>query len=203
MIKSIRHNLGNLTNFNGRDARQTFWFWVLVVVIVQYAVSMLASVPMIISMSSGMISAITQNPESVDATAQAIDSVLDDMLVWVKFQIIVGSIIGVISIGMLAASFVRRLHDGGFTGWIAVVPIAAYLFSLAYNIVVIDQVEEMMRASMASGADGSAVADPFAMQAEMGVMGLVGWLAPLIGIIFGVWPSEEGPNQYGEEPDLH
>ena len=31
MLAAIKHNLANLFNFTGRDARQTFWYYVLFV----------------------------------------------------------------------------------------------------------------------------------------------------------------------------
>ena len=42
--------------------------------------------------------------------------------------------------------------------------------------------------------------NPYAMQAEMGLPGMVGYIGYLVVIIFGVLKSEDGPNQYGEEP---
>jgi hypothetical protein len=37
-------------------------------------------------------------------------------------------------------------------------------------------------------------------QSEMGSLGLVGWIAPLIVIVFGVMESTVGPNRFGEAP---
>ena len=34
MLGAIKYNLANLTNFSGRDARQTFWYYVLFLVII-------------------------------------------------------------------------------------------------------------------------------------------------------------------------
>lgn len=202
MIKSIRHNLGNLTNFNGRDARQTFWFWVLVVVLVQYAITMAVSIPMYVSMAAEMFTAVGQNPDSIDAGAEAMDGMFDGMIETMKIIAVVSLVVGVISTFLLAASFVRRLHDAGFTGLIALIPIAAYLGSLAYNIVLMDDMAEIMREAMAASMESPDSFNPYAMQAEAGILGILGWLAPLVGIVFGVWPTEEGSNQYGEEPDL-
>ena len=197
MLKSIRYNIANLTNFEGRDARQTFWYWVLAVVVVQYAIAIIASVPMYVAMFSAIFSAISDNPQNIDATAMMMDGMLEDMVHWIKIQIVISSIVGVISAALLAASFVRRLHDGGFSGWLAVIPFAAYFFSLAYNIVFFDQMEDMMRDAMVASFEAQG-ANPLAMQAEMGLSGLIGWIAPIIGIIFGAWPSTDGPNKYGE-----
>lgn len=199
MLKSIRHNLANLTNFAGRDARQTFWFWILIVVVAQYAITFAASIPMYVSMFSELFAA-AQNPESIDDTAVAIDGMFDGMIESMKTLMVISLVVGIISTVLLAASFVRRLHDAGFSGLIALIPIAAYLASLAYSFVYLEQLEEMMRIAMEAEMDGGTGYDPFAMQTEMGLSSVLGWLAPLIGIIFGIWPTEEGTNRYGEEP---
>ena len=46
MLKAIKHGLGNLLNFGGRDARQAFWYYVLFVYLVMTAISMIVIVPM-------------------------------------------------------------------------------------------------------------------------------------------------------------
>ena len=199
MLNAIKYNLSNLTNFEGRDARQTFWYYVLMIVVVQYAIQIIASIPMYVSMFGGMFRAIRDNPGDPNAGAAAVEGMMADMMGSIQTLMIVTTIVGVISVGLLTASFVRRLHDAGFTGWIAVIPIAFYLGALGYNFVFFDQMEEIMRDAMVAGMEGGG-SNPIAMQAEMGVMGLVGWIAPIVGIIFGAWPSTDGPNKYGTEP---
>jgi len=198
MLNSIRYNLANLTNLEGRDARQTFWYYVLIVVVIQYAIAMIAAIPMYVSMFGGMFEAIANNPQDAEAGARAIEGMIDDILEQVKMQVAVATVAGLISTALLAASFVRRLHDAGFTGWIALLPIGFYIVSLIYNVVMLDQMGEMMTEAMTAGMNDPN-ANPFAMQAEMGLMGLFGWIAPLIGIVFGAWPSTDGPNEYGEK----
>ncbi len=197
--KTIRYQISHLTDFSGRDTRQTFWYFVLVVVAAQYAITIIASIPMYVAMFTEIFSAVRNNPQSVDDTAIAMDGMFDSMMRWMNMQMVVSVVVGVISTALLAATTVRRCHDAGFTGWIAVVPIGFYLVSLGYSVVLMGQMEELMQDAMLQSADG-ALADPFAMQAEMGLVSLAGWIAPIVGIIIGVWPSEDGPNQYGEEP---
>ncbi|MBD3814359.1 MAG: DUF805 domain-containing protein, partial [Betaproteobacteria bacterium] len=46
MLGSIKYNLANLANFNGRDARQTFWYYVLFLVVIQFGAGIIAAIPM-------------------------------------------------------------------------------------------------------------------------------------------------------------
>ena len=45
MLGSIRYNLANILNFHGRDARPTFWYYVLFLFILQVAIGMVAAIP--------------------------------------------------------------------------------------------------------------------------------------------------------------
>lgn len=75
MLGSIRYNLAILLNFKGCDARQTFWFCVLFLVILQYAAGMLISLPMMGGMMKGaFIAAMTSAPAGEMASALAIQS---------------------------------------------------------------------------------------------------------------------------------
>ena len=48
MLAAIKHGLGNLVNFHGRDARQAFWYYVLFVYVVIIVITMAWVVPMTI-----------------------------------------------------------------------------------------------------------------------------------------------------------
>ena len=54
MLDAIRHGLANLLNFSGRDARQTFWYYVLFVYVVTTVVTVLAMIPAMVDMSAAL-----------------------------------------------------------------------------------------------------------------------------------------------------
>lgn len=195
MLNAIKYNLANLANFNGRDARQTFWYYVLFLVVLQFVIGIIASIPMYFTMFSGMFDAASQggDPEMAMAT------MVDDMVDQIRIQVVIGIVLSVITACLVVASFVRRLHDAGFSGWIAIVPLATQAFSLVYSFTYLDRMEELMTQSMANAMNNTG-GDPFAMQAEMGALGLVGWIGYIVVIGFGVLPSKDGPNKYGDEP---
>ena len=64
---------------------------------------------------------------------------------------------------------------------------------------------DAMQAFMTEVMSRTTPMTPIEMQAlmqsnHMNTYGLVGWIAPLIVIVFGVLDSTEGPNRYGDEP---
>lgn len=195
MIDAIKYSLANVTNFEGRDARQTFWYYVLFLVVLQFLVSIIASIPMYVTMFSAIFDAASQgaDPEI------AVQAMIGDMVEQVRVQVIVGMVIGVIVALLIIASFVRRLHDAGFSGWIVLLPLATQAFSMIYSFTYLDRMEELMIESMSTVATGGGN-DPLAMQAEMGGFGLVGWIGYIIVIIFGCLKSQDGPNKYGDAP---
>ena len=194
MLKSIRYNLSNLTNFAGRDARQTFWYYVLFIVVMQILIGLIASIPMYVSMVSGLLDSVASGASEGEAALAMAQNLAGQL----KTQVVIGMVLSAVSAGLIVASLVRRLHDGGFSGWIAAIPLATQAFSIAYSFATLDQLEELMLANVTAASAGAA--DPMAMQAEMGLYGLVGWIGYLVVVGFGVVPSQAGANKYGEEP---
>lgn len=197
MLDAIRYNLANLANLNGRDARPTFWFYVLFLVLAQFAVSLVASVPLYVSIFSAAFEAGTQGGGNA-AMLSSVNDMVEDM----RILTIVSFFVGAATALMLIASFVRRLHDAGYTGWIVLIPLATQAFSMLYTISYMDRIEELTLEVMQqsfSDPTGERI-NPYAVQAEMGLLGLVGWIGYIVVIGFGVLKSQDGPNQYGEAP---
>ncbi|MEM7778928.1 MAG: DUF805 domain-containing protein [Pseudomonadota bacterium] len=198
MLDAIKYSLANLGRIEGRDSRGTFWYYVLFLVILQFVVGLIVSLPIYISMFTVIF----------DATASggdpnvAMQGMFEDLVSQIRSQMAVSMIVGVVIGLMLIASFVRRLHDAGYTGWIVLVPLATQAFSIIYAYTFMDRMGEIMLENMTAGFDGASGGgpDPFALQAEMGCLGLVGWIGYIVVIGFGVLKSQEGPNQYGEGP---
>ena len=194
MLEAIRYNLSHLLDFSGRDARKTFWLYVLFLVLAQIVIGLVASIPMYVSLFTQTFEAAAAG---ADAAAQ-MPEIMRSMVGNIKTQMLVSTVLGLILLAMMIAAIVRRLHDAGYTGWIVVLPAATQLFSLAYTYTFIDRLEEIMFESIQT-ADSSQF-DPYAAQAEMGALGLVGWIGIIVVIGFGVLKSEDGPNKYGDAP---
>ncbi len=193
MFDAIRHGLANLFNFSGRDARQSFWYYVLFLFVVQYGVSLLVTLPLTFgSMADSFrMASHGATPQEVNAAMAASMSSMLGITMWV------GVISGIAMILLLAASFVRRLHDSGLSGWWAALPVAIHLVNIARMPVQMAQAQSAMIA-MQTRSDPQAFIGQF--QGQVGWM-LLGWGALAAVIVLGVRKSTPGDNRFGPEPD--
>ncbi|MBD3730098.1 MAG: DUF805 domain-containing protein [Sphingomonadales bacterium] len=192
MLGSIKYNLANLANFNGRDARQTFWYYVLFLVVIQFGAGIIAAIPMYSQIFSSAFNGAQSGMSEQQMQAMMFAQMGDSL----RTQVWVSAAIGVVMTLLLIAAFVRRLHDAGYPGLIVLVPVATYLFSLAYNISNIDNVLAAMEAAAATENPQQALS----MQGQMVGAGLVSWIGIIVVIVFGVMKSQAGPNKYGDAP---
>ena len=196
MLNSIKYNLSHLTDFTGRDARQTFWFYVLFLVVTQYVIGIVASIPMMVGMFGDAFTAASSGGDP-----QAMTGVMvENMVGYIETQTYISTTVGLVVVFLIAGSFVRRLHDAGFSGWIALIPIATQVFSLGYGIYILEDVLAMMPEMMAQQAEGGMRTNPMVAQIEAAPLSLIGWIGYLVVIGFGVLKSQEGPNRYGDAP---
>ena len=191
MWGAIKHNLSNLTNFNGRDARQTFWYYVLFLVVIQYVLGLAITVPMMIEGFSSAFQAASSGVDSAALEQQMNTQMLAAMQDAIWIQIAIGSV-GAL---LLVAAVVRRLHDSDHSGWWAVLPFALYAIVLARS-------PEVMRRAfeMAQAAETAAPSDALAMMKGQLAESVLGWVPYLLIIILGVLKSTPGPNRFGEAP---
>ncbi|MFV0643485.1 MAG: DUF805 domain-containing protein [Sphingomonadaceae bacterium] len=195
MMNTIKYQLSHLTSFNGRDARQTFWYYILMLFVVQMIVSIIAALPMYFSMFGAIIEVGSQGGAAMDE--QQIQALMfASMAGQMKTQAWISFFVGVAMCLLMVAAFVRRLHDAGYSGWIAAIPVATYLFSLGYTALFVDDFIKAMGEMMTS-SDPSQI---MAMQGAMGWQSLISWIGIIIVIVFGVMKSTPGPNPYGDEP---
>ncbi len=189
MIESIKYQLSHLADFGGRDARQTFWYYVLFLIVLQFLISMIVAIPMYIEMFSGAMDAARSGVDTDTMEANMMAGISGSL----PQQVTIGAVIGLLIIGLFLAAFVRRLHDAGFSGWWAALPVALQLGAIWASFEVLDIMSEAMRTM---GDDPGAMQ---AMQSETIGYSLLGWIGYLVVIIFGVMKSD-GPNRYGHEP---
>jgi uncharacterized membrane protein YhaH (DUF805 family) len=190
MIAETKYCLANLTNFQGRDSRPTFWWYVLAIVLVQIVLGIVIAVPMMGGMVTSMIDAAQQGTDPQTAQAMAMGRMLSSMQDWVAY----GAGLSVISIALFAAAFVRRLHDSGKPGWIVWIPIATTVISQGLGLLYMGDAMAAMQAAMSSG-DVDAMTG---VQRDMQLYSSVGYLGYLVVILFGVMDSTPGPNKYGD-----
>ncbi len=191
MINETKHCLKNVTNFEGRDARQTFWFYVLFLVLLQFAISLLSAIPSMASAVGSTFEAAQSgmDPDRMEARIMAEMAGSLETMMWI------GVATSAIITLLFVAAFVRRLHDAGYTGWLALVPVAIQVVAMYISF---DQTAALMDV-FTSGASPERMQQ---MQYEVTSNGLnyISWLGYLFVIIFGVFKSQPGPNRFGEPP---
>lgn len=193
MFAAIKYNLANLTNFSGRDARPTFWYYVLFLVIAQYALGLLISLPLMGGMMQGVVEGVKEGMSEAELQARMLARMSGPM----RSAMIASMGLYLVSSALLFASFVRRLHDSGRPGWIAAIAFLCVLGAQAASMANMDRMID----AISTSAPGS----PEAILAAQGPLiyaTMLSWVGMLIVIGFGVWPSTDGPNRYGEEPVL-
>lgn len=191
MFGAIKYGLMNLANFNGRDARQTFWYYVLFLVVLRFIAGLAISVPTTGHAMTVAMQAAQSHADPATMRAQMFAAMAESLpkAMWL------GMVISAVTAIMLIASLVRRLHDSGLSGWWALLPAALQLFVLARAPVALHQALDLL-----THLDARAMPNPTAMIQAQGPMVLIGWIPAILVIIAGVRKSSEGPNRFGEAP---
>lgn len=191
MLSAIRYHFRHLTDFSGRDARQTFWYWVLFLVVIQVAIAIVMAMPLYIEMFTTAFDAARSGASEEDISA----AMFADMGGQLKTQMLVSVVLGVVNCLLFSASFVRRLHDSGKPGWILALALVPYLGALLYNYANFDSMMALVEASMASGDPNAMMAN----QSQFYAYSAFGWIGYIVVIVFGAMKSDPGPNAYGAE----
>ncbi|HUD29785.1 MAG TPA: DUF805 domain-containing protein [Novosphingobium sp.] len=192
MLAAIKYNLANLGNFKGREGRSSFWFYVLFLVIIQIAISFLISIAMTGPMMGDVFSAAQQGVGEAEIQKRMFDRLAGMMRVsaWTS------AVVTLVMLGLLVAAFTRRLHDSNKPGWIAGLTAAIQLAGVAIQVASIDKAVDVI--IMARTGDVAGIQEA---QGSLMLNGLVGWVPVVLVIVFGAWPSSDGDNRYGPEPD--
>jgi uncharacterized membrane protein YhaH (DUF805 family) len=191
MLAAIRHGLSNLFNFNGRDSRQTFWLWILFIVVLRILASIVTSGPMVSATFSSVAEVAESGADPAAAQAQMLAKMADAMSSMGTIVIVVGLATCV----LMAASLVRRLHDAGFSGWLVLIPGAIYGYVLSQVPAQLDLAAKLMRT-----IDPANPPNPMAMMQGTAGIALIGWIPVLFVIVVGILKSSDGPNAYGDAP---
>ena len=178
MGDAIKHCMANLTNFDGKDGRATFWWWVLMVVLVTFGISMIASIGFVGSSVFGAISAAGAGADEAEVQRQMMQSMADGMAT----QVWVGLAVSLLGLALIVAAFARRLRDAGLPAFLVLIPVATTLFSAYQSFSLIDD----MQAIMATG-DMVAMNDFSMNNAASGIFGWIGYLVVIVG---GLLPSK-------------
>jgi uncharacterized membrane protein YhaH (DUF805 family) len=186
-MKLFSGHIRGLATFTGRENREPFWLWMLIVYVAQTMLSMVASVPMFVWMFQRIGHAVaTSNPDELK-DQQAMFHDMAPLMMWMGA---VSAVLGVLFMLMVAAAIVRRLHDGNRSGWWAT-PVA--LLNIA------SQVSGLMM--MAAGKLNPVPGKPFAAtQQSFGLIQFLALLALVGLVVMLILPGTDGDNRFGPDP---
>jgi uncharacterized membrane protein YhaH (DUF805 family) len=184
-VDPIRYNLARLAQFGGRETRGRFWPYVAALVALDFVLTPIAMIPLMMRMQQVASAHPEQATVAVGAgsysvTLHGVHAELNDSVRGFTLAI---AIMAAANVALLAAAVVRRLHDRGYSGLLGLLPIPF----LAWGMV---GMYTQMPMSASSGPDMRVVL-LFAVNAAYNILLLV--LAVLLAL-----PGTKGSNRYGE-----
>jgi uncharacterized membrane protein YhaH (DUF805 family) len=191
MLGSIKYNLTHLFDFRGRDGRQTFWYYVLFLVIVEIVAGIAFMIPPMIDMFHNIFAAaragVTDQQAMNDLMANQMAGIFRTMA-----PLTIG--LNLVLIALFVAAFVRRLHDSGKPGWWALLPVATQLAAVWISYTTMNRMQDLVVSAMQNPQGGMQYHNP------AGPLSLIGWIGYIAVLVFGIMKSTDGPNRYGEAP---
>ncbi len=187
LLSSIRHNLGRLLQFSGRDTRRQFWPWAILVFLAHMIAGILIMIPMMAEVMNRIVKVSqsgsdgAQDPEIVAAHVESVmvETMSDLGRLWLP-----SLILQAVAALLLAAAVARRLHDRDRSGYWGFLPIPFMAIGLS-NLPI--------AGNMVTGRELSF------MQAISLSLGYGYWIALLVLVIMLVGEGDKGANRFGED----
>ena len=121
---AIKSGFQNLTNFKGRARRSEFWWFYLFLVLISLPLTFLAFIPMFAAFA-------TIDP---NANSNLTDAETSRLVSGVLISYGIAIVLGFITFFLLLSVWVRRLHDGGYSGhfmWLSLIGLTIVPFIMA------------------------------------------------------------------------
>ncbi|MGN5374677.1 DUF805 domain-containing protein [Sphingomonas hankookensis] len=195
--RTPRFQLSRLTRWSGREPRRLFWPWVACVMVANMIAGMVAGVPMFGAIARNMATFAARHPDrtmigagpghySMQIDGPVPPALLTEPMRWFVAMI---AIVAVLSVLLLAASVVRRLHDAGRGGWWGLLPLPFLATGLIAFWLALVQVGR---------PGGAADMAPFLLLFGNNVAYLV---ALVVLVVQLCRPGDPGPNRFGPPLD--
>ncbi len=135
LIRTIKYNLVNLADFKGRETRSQFWPYVAFVLFLSFVVMAGIIVPEMLASLERMQEFALENPDQAtvrqgpDGYSITIRGNHPELAPNFNRMLALMIFVFVLTIGLLAAAVVRRLHDRGKSALWGLMPIPFIAFS--------------------------------------------------------------------------
>jgi uncharacterized membrane protein YhaH (DUF805 family) len=189
---SIRHGLGGLTRFSGRDTRRQFWPFAIFLFLATTALSYVAMIPMMLRMMTGVFEVANKAarseavgvpaPPPFEASAGLPPELFEDMgsmILWM-------GLLNLAAVLLLVAAVARRLHDRDRRGYWGLMPLP---FAVIGHVMGPQVVKIMTTPTAAS---------PYAGLMILNTAAYYLFIAILVVLLAG--EGTAGPNRFGPAP---
>ena len=177
MGDAIKHCMANLTNFDGRDTRSTFWYWVLVVVVATFILSMISGVVFAASSIGGAFTSASAGADEAQIEAEIMQSMSGGIVT----QAWIGAGLSLLGLFLIIGTFVRRLRDAGLPVLLAVIPVLATLWGAYHSVSISGEMAALMAAGDIQGIE--------TMSASSIGGSLISYIGYLVVIVGGLIPT--------------
>lgn len=196
----LGRHLAGLASFQGRENRQPFWLWVLIVYGVQTVVMIVAMIPIVMSFFDRLMPAMRSDPHRFDQDPQAMVQLMMPMT---KDFVMLSIVAAVLFFILTAAAVVRRLHDSNRSGWWAAPYYGMQIVTPIFVTSFLPRYFAMM-GSMKPGSqpdmNNPAFRDAMRSMSMMSLVNLLTFAIFVMMIVFLVLPGTVGPNRFGDDP---
>lgn len=200
----LGRHLTGLADFSGRENRQPFWLWILIVYGVQFVVGMIVSTVMMTGMFNGMTALAGRGQDYIDQHPEIVGQIMmQSMAPMMRNMMVFSAVMAVVSMALIAAAATRRLHDGDRSGWWAAPVFALHIgMPLAYMAVLprFFEVFGKIRPDMSPEQANAAMLPMMQTIMPLSLIGMVGFVVMIVLIVFLAMPGTPGPNRYGPDP---
>ncbi len=198
-----RHFSG-LLDFSGRENRQPFWLWVLVVYVFQLIVSLIIMIPLMMAGFSQMQSMMGNDPTYTREHPEIMQQVMMHAVApMMRGVMLTSAILSLLFVLLMAAATVRRLHDGDRSGWWCSPYFALQIITpIAYAAVFPTMFDKIGVVRPGATPDEVQAAMGPMMQTMMGIqlIGMISFLIMIVLVVFLCLPGTPGPNRFGDDP---
>lgn len=169
-VESVKHCGSNMGRFDGRDRPGQFWPYAGTVVVLDFVVWIVA-----------VNAAMNRVTLSTNAVGRSVSPATNGSDIFSSLLLVMAAL-ALITILLLAASVVRRLHDRGSSGWWGLLPVP-FLFLGLLGMTV-----------FRSGAAGAGTSSLFLLLSLNNIAYMV---SIVVLIVMLAWSSEPRDNRYG------
>lgn len=210
-MRLFADHIKGLVDFAGRENREPFWLWVLICYVFQGILWVVISIPLTSELSMQMQQLAGGDPHRFDDHPEILFHQMQSMMMpMMRAMMTVFVVLAIISLCLLAAAIVRRLHDTARSGWWAAPVLALHVLGPILFAAIFPQLfgifDKLPMDNHAPDDPATQAAIQAAMAQFFPLFGLIwaiqmaGLVLTIVLIIFMVQPGTWGENRFGPDP---